>query len=84
MNRIALLKRDVVADGRLASSAVPPRATSPFARRSSARRKPQPFPETPFLDSPGAPLNGLRCFTAPRPLPPGYGLPDFQNHGVNP
>ena len=58
-----------VAGGRLASSAQPPRATPVFTRLLSSERTPQPFPSIFFLDPPGALLEGLRCFTAFRPLP---------------
>ena len=58
-----------VAGGRLASSAQPPRATSTFIHRLSSRHAPQPLPSVSFLDTTGALLEGLRCFTAFRPLP---------------
>ena len=57
------------AGGRLASSAQPPRATSVFLPWPSSLRQPQPIPSSSFLDNPGALLEGLRCFTAFRPLP---------------
>lgn len=60
-----------VAGGRLASSAQPPRAHLFFAPWLSSRHTPQPFPSTSFLDTPNALLEGLRCFTAFRPLPLG-------------
>ena len=58
-----------VAGGRLASSAQPPRATPVFTLSFFSQRTPQPFPSVSFLDTPGALLEGLRCFTAFRPLP---------------
>ena len=58
-----------VAGGRLASSAQPPRATSSLTPPSSPQLTPQPIPSPPFLETPGALLEGLRCFTAYRPLP---------------
>jgi len=58
-----------VAGGRLASSAQPPSATPVFTRLFSSLHTPQPFPSIFFLDAPGALLEGLRCFTAFRPLP---------------
>jgi len=58
-----------VAGGRLASSAQPPRATSFPPPPSSPQLAPQPIPSTPFLETSGALLEGLRCFTAYRPLP---------------
>ena len=60
--------KERVAGGRLASSAQPPRATSPAAQCLSLPPTPQPFRSTFFLDEPGALLEGLRCFTAFRPL----------------
>jgi hypothetical protein len=58
-----------VAGGHLASSAQPPRATSSLTHWLSLQPTPQPTPRTSFLDTPGALLEGLRCFTAFRPLP---------------
>jgi hypothetical protein len=58
-----------VASGRLASSAQPPRATSPAAHRRLSRPTPQPFRSIFFRDPSGALLEGLRCFPAFRPLP---------------
>jgi len=66
-----LLFPKALAGGRLASSAQPPRATLLFTLCASSRRTPQPFPSISFLDTPGALLEGLRCFTAFRPLPSG-------------
>ena len=57
-----------VAGGRLASSPQPPRATPVFTLLLCSRRTPQPLPWASFLDNPGALLEGLRCFTAFRPL----------------
>jgi hypothetical protein len=62
------VSKETVAGGRLASSAQPPRATSRFTHRHSTRRAPQPFPRAFFLDTPDALREGLRCFTAFRPL----------------
>jgi len=58
-----------VTGGRLASSAQPPRATLFPTHRPSSPPAPQPFPPASFLDTSGALLEGLRCFTAFRPLP---------------
>jgi hypothetical protein len=60
-----------VAGGRLASSAQPPRATSSLTHWLASQHTPQPFPSVFVLDTPGALLKGLRCFTAFRPLPLG-------------
>jgi hypothetical protein len=57
-----------VAGGRLTSSAQPPRAPSPAAQRPSLPPTPRPLRSTFFLDEPGALLEGLRRFTAFRPL----------------
>jgi hypothetical protein len=69
MRCIAESPKEPVTGGRLASSAQPPRATSALTHRFLARQTPQPFPSAPFLDTPGALLEGLRCFPAVRPLP---------------
>src|SRR5260370_30020619 len=37
--------------------------------QASSLQQPQPIPSSSFLDNPGALLEGLRCFTAFRPLP---------------
>ncbi len=66
-----------VAGGRLASSAQPPRATFIFPHRSSRSFTPQPFPLDLATGTNGALLEGLRCFTASRPLPA-----DFQGEIV--
>jgi len=63
-----------VAGGRLASSAQPPRATSFPTPPSSSQLTPQPIPSTPFLETPGALLEGLRCF---------YGLPPASRPGLH-
>ena len=57
-----------VAGGRLASSAQPPRATPLSTYRLLTFSTPQPFRSISFLDTPGALLEGLRCFPAFRPL----------------
>ena len=58
-----------VASGLLASSAQPPRATPSVAHRLSLQPAPPPTRLPSFLVNPGALLEGLRCFTAFRPLP---------------
>lgn len=57
-----------VAGGRLASSAQPPRATLLSTNRLLTLSTPQPFRSIPFLDTPDALLEGLRCFPVFRPL----------------
>ena len=57
-----------VAGGSLASSAQPPRATPAFSQNASSLHTPQPIRSTALLDTPDALLEGLRCFTASRPL----------------
>jgi type IV secretory pathway TrbF-like protein len=57
-----------VAGGRLASSAQPPRATPVFSQNASSPHGSQPNRSMVFGDTPGALLEGLRCFTASRPL----------------
>jgi len=54
---------------RLATSAQPPRATSPFSSMASSQRAPQPIRSLVLLDNPDARLEGLRCSPASRPLP---------------
>ncbi len=58
-----------VAGSRLATSAQPPRATSPFSPMASSQRVPQPIRSLVLLDNPDALLEGLRCSTASCPLP---------------
>lgn len=57
-----------VAVGRLASSAQPPRATSVFSQNAFSPHTPQPTRSILLADTAGALLEGLRCFTASRPL----------------
>ena len=57
-----------VAGGRLASSAQPPRATLLSTHRLLTLSTPQPFRSISSLETPGALLEGLRCFPAFRPL----------------
>jgi hypothetical protein len=52
-----------------ATSAQPPRATSLFPLWSFSQHASHPFPSTVALDTPGALLEGLRCFPAAYPLP---------------
>src|SRR6267143_1556306 len=54
---------------RLATSAQPPRATSPFSLCVSSQHAPQPMRFIVPFETPGALLEGLRCLTASRPLP---------------
>jgi hypothetical protein len=65
---IQLLSEEV-AVRHLATSAQPPRATFPFDVWSSSQPAPHPFPSSSALDTPGALLEGLRCFPAAFPLP---------------
>jgi hypothetical protein len=58
-----------VAGSRLATSAQPRRATSAFSPVVSSQPTPQPIRSFLLLDKPDALLEGLRCFTAFRPLP---------------
>lgn len=58
-----------VAGSRLATSAQPPRATSPSTLMASFQQTLQPIRSTLLLDEPGALLEGLRRSTASRPLP---------------
>ncbi len=53
---------------RLATSAQPPRTTSPFSLHVSSQHTPQPMRLIVPLENPGALLEGLRCLTASRPL----------------
>jgi len=53
---------------RLACSTLPPRTTPDFAPLLSSPRTPQPLPSSSVLDTPGALLEGLRCFAAFRPF----------------
>jgi len=69
MSQFGRSLKEGVAGGRLASSAQPPRATTPAAHRHLLQPASQPFRSPCFLDEPDALLEGLRCFTAFRPLP---------------
>jgi hypothetical protein len=69
MNPLVQTRNEEVAVRRRATSAKPPRVSSPFLPWSSSQRAPQPFPSTVLLDTPGAPQEGLRCFPAAYPLP---------------
>ena len=60
---------EMVAGGRLTSSAQPPHAPLFFTPCLSSPHTPQPFPPASFLKTPSALREGLRCFTAFRPLP---------------
>ena len=68
MSQFGRSLKEGVAGGRLASSAQPPRATTPAAHRRLTQPASQPFRPISFLDTPVALLEGLRCFTAFRPL----------------
>ena len=57
-----------VAGGRLATSAQPPRVPSFSPLWFPSSPTPQPISAVPVLDTPDALLEGLRCFTASRPL----------------
>jgi hypothetical protein len=57
-----------VAGGRLAYSAQPPPAPPRFYQNASSLHRSQPTRSLVFGDTPGALLEGLRCFTASRPL----------------
>jgi hypothetical protein len=78
MNSLVPIRGEEVAVRHRATSAQPPRATSPFRLWSSSQLAPQPFPSTVVLDTPGALLEGLRCFPAACPLPV-----MFEGHGKN-
>jgi hypothetical protein len=52
-----------------ATSAQPPRATSLFPLWFFSQHASHPVPSTVALDTPGALLEGLRCFPAAYPLP---------------
>jgi hypothetical protein len=69
MNSPVQMRNEAVAVRHRATSAQPPRTTSPFQLWSSPRHAPHPFPSTAVLDTPGALLEGLRCFPAACPLP---------------
>jgi len=69
MRMPAFKQTQEVAGGRLASSAQPPRATSIFPHRLSPGFTPQPFPMDLANGTTSALQEGLRCFTAFRPLP---------------
>jgi len=56
----------------------PPRATSFFSRNISSAHTPQPTRSVLLVDTPGALLEGLRCFTASRPL-----LAEFQGKNLS-
>jgi hypothetical protein len=58
-----------LAGSRLATSAQPPRTTSPFSLHVSSQHAPQPMRSIVLLETPGALLEGLRCFTASCPIP---------------
>ena len=58
-----------VAVRRRATSTQPPHATSLSHLWSSSQRAPHPYPSTVVLDTPGALLEGLRCFPVAYPLP---------------
>jgi hypothetical protein len=60
-----------VAGGRLATSAQPPRATPTPDTNVSSEHTPHPIRTVLPFDTPGALREGLRCFTALRPLPEG-------------
>ena len=68
MSQFGRSLKEGVAGGRLASSAQPPRAPSAAAQRLLLQPASQPFRSPYFLDEPCALLEGLRCFTAFRPL----------------
>ena len=58
-----------VAGGRLATSAQPPRVPSFSPLWFPSSPTPQPISAAAILDTPDALLEGLRYFTASRPLP---------------
>jgi hypothetical protein len=69
MSAGARSQTEEVAGGRLATSAQPPRATRPPDTNVSSGHTPHPIRTAPPFDTPGALREGLRCFTALRPLP---------------
>src|SRR5580704_5754442 len=58
-----------LAGSRLATSAQPPRTTSPFSLHVSSQHAPQPMRFIVPLETPGALLEGLRCLTSSSLLP---------------
>lgn len=58
-----------VAGGRSATSAQPPHATLVPATKVSSPPTLRPIRSSSLPDTPGALLEGLRCFPASRPLP---------------
>src|SRR5580692_1984748 len=69
-SRTSGTQAEELAGSRLATSAQPPRTTSPFSLHVSSQHAPQPMRLIVPLETPGALLEGLRCLTASRPLPP--------------
>ena len=66
---MAATQTEELAGSRLATSAQPPRTTSPFFLHVSSEHAPQPMRLVVPLETPGALLEGLRCLTVSRPLP---------------
>ena len=78
MNTVLEIAREEVAVRHRATSAQPPRATPVFSQNISFSHTPQPTRSFLLGDTPGALLEGLRCFPAACPLPlrfEGYGKP---------
>jgi len=69
MNTVLHLKAQAVADGRLATSAQPPRAPRSHQLQVSFGVTSQAVRSCVFGDQSGALRVGLLCFTASRPLP---------------
>ncbi len=67
-NGVAATQTEDLTGSRLATSAQPPRTTSPFSLHVSSQHAPQPMRLIVPLETPGALLEGLRCLTASRPL----------------
>jgi hypothetical protein len=63
------IQTEKVADGRLATSAQPPRATPMLDSQVSSEAAPHPIRSLLLPDDPGALRVGLNCSTASRPLP---------------
>ena len=78
MNTFVEIAREEVAVRHLATSAQPPRATLVPATKVSSPPTLHPIRSSSLPDTPGALLEGLRCFPTACPLPlrlEGYGKP---------
>jgi hypothetical protein len=78
VNTFVEIAREEVAVRHFATSAQPPRATPVFSQNISSSHTLQPTRSFLLGDTPGALLEGLRCFPTACPLPlrlEGYGKP---------